>query len=101
VSHAITPPITVATGSDCAFYRDVAAALRAQPARSAKVFDARGTRLVVAAGGVAVAPNADGADELAGVLRDWLGYMDALRESTAGWSLELLVRASVDHLGFS
>jgi hypothetical protein len=34
-------------------------------------------------------------------LRRWLGYMDALRESTANWPLSLLVRASVDHLGYS
>jgi hypothetical protein len=26
--------------------------------------------------------------------------MDALRESTANWSLALLVQASVDHLGY-
>ena len=92
MTDEVTPPIIVATGDDCAFYRGFADATRAGIPADSRVFDAQGRRLFV--GG-------DGADELAGLLRGWLGRMDALRESTANWSLELLVRASVDHLGFS
>jgi hypothetical protein len=44
--------------------------------------------------------NPDGADELADVLRNWQGYIDALRESTMNWSLKLLVRASLDFSEF-
>ena len=101
MTEGIVPPIVVAIGDDCAFYRSVAAAVRPGVAAHAKVFDATGRRLVVAGDGLAIAAVADGADELARLLRDWLGYMDALRESTANWSLELLVQASVDHLGYS
>jgi hypothetical protein len=97
----IAPPIVVATGPDCHFYRDIAHAVGARPAAEAKVFDALGQRLIVEGNGLRVAPNADGADELADLLRTWLGRMDALRESTANWPLSLLVQASVDHLGFS
>jgi hypothetical protein len=97
----ITPPIVVATGPDCDFYRDGAEAVRSGPTAEAKVFDALGQRLAVEGDGLRVAPNAEGADELAELLRTWLGRMDALRESTANWSLSLLVQASVDHLGFS
>jgi hypothetical protein len=39
--------------------------------------------------------------KLAAVLRDWLGYMDAIRWSTADMSLPLLFKASVEHLGYS
>jgi hypothetical protein len=31
----------------------------------------------------------------------WLGYADAIRESTADWDLPLLLQASVEHLGYS
>ena len=40
-------------------------------------------------------------DELAELLRRWLGHADALRESTANWSLGLLVRAAVEHGGYA
>jgi hypothetical protein len=97
---AIAPPIVVATGPDCHFYRDVASAVGSRPTADAKVFDALGQRLTVEGDGLRVASNANGADELADLLRTWLGRMDALRESTANWSLSLLVQAAVDHLGF-
>jgi len=96
----ISPPIIVALGDDCAFHRDVADAVRSRPAPGSKVFDSDGTRLVVDGDGLRVGPDADGAEELAALLRAWLGRMDALRESTANWSLALLVQASVDHLGY-
>jgi hypothetical protein len=97
----ISPPIIVSLGDDCAFYRDVADAVRSRPTPESKLFDAVGTRLVRDGDGLRIGSDADGADELAGLLRDWLGYMDALRESTANWSLALLVQASVDHLGYA
>jgi hypothetical protein len=97
----ISPPIVVSVGDDCAFHRSVADAIRSRPSPDAKIFDSEGSRLVVDGDGMRVGPDADGADELAGLLRDWLGQMDALRESTANWSLTLLVQASVDHLGYS
>ncbi|MDT5070638.1 MAG: hypothetical protein QOK02_6793 [Mycobacterium sp.] len=97
----ISPPIIVATGDDCAFYRDVADAIRSRPSPDSRVFDSVGTRLVVGDDGLRVHPDAEGADELSGLLRAWLGGMDALRESTANWSLALLVQASVDHLGYT
>jgi hypothetical protein len=96
----ISPPIIVSIGDDCAFHRDVADAVRSCPTPDSKVFDSVGVRLVLDGDGFRIGPDADGADELAGLLRDWLGSMDALRESTANWSLALLVRASVDHLGY-
>ena len=101
MSHLISAPIVVSTGSDCAFYREIGDVRRAGLPANSTVFDALGTRLVVSDGWVAIAPSADGADELARILRSWLGMMDALRESTAEWSLALLVRAAVEHLGFS
>lgn len=100
MSEAISPPIVVVTDEDCAFHRDVTDAVRSGIARDARVFDARGRRLLVEGDGLGDLPNADGAEELAGLLRGWLGSMDALRESTANWSLALLVRAAVDHLGY-
>jgi hypothetical protein len=101
VTDGIAPPIIVARGDDCAFYRTEGDAVQSGISADARVFDGHGRRLVVGGDGLDVATVADGADELAELLSTWLRAMDALRESTANWSLELLVRASVDHLGFS
>ena len=99
----MTPPIIVSTVPECAFYRSAGDAIAAGSAVGARIFDADGRRLEPdGAGGLRVAAQArDGADELATTLRNWLGHMDALRESTANWSLALLVRAAVDHLGYT
>ncbi|MGA8547453.1 MAG: hypothetical protein WB785_19645 [Mycobacterium sp.] len=45
--------------------------------------------------------NARGAEELAEILRRWLGHMDAIRWSTADMELPLLLQASAEHLGSS
>jgi hypothetical protein len=34
-------------------------------------------------------------------LTQWLGYMDAIRWSLADWPLHMLLRCSVEHLGWS
>jgi hypothetical protein len=76
--------------------------VRAGLPASATVFDSLGRRLEAGDGLLRVAPGqAASADDLARILRDWLGHMDALRESTANWSLPLLLRASIEHLGYS
>jgi hypothetical protein len=77
--------------------------IAAGTAEDARIFDSEGRRLEPDGdGGSRVASQArDSADELATILRNWLGHMDALRESTANWSLALLVRAAVDHLGYT
>jgi hypothetical protein len=99
----MTPPVIVSTPPECAFYRHVGDATAAGSAVGARTFDAEGRRLEPDGDGrLRVATQVhDGADELATILRNWLGHMDALRESTANWSLDLLVRAAVDHLGYS
>jgi hypothetical protein len=76
----ITPPIVVVTGPDCAFYRIATDAVAAGLRHGSRAFDALGQRLTVTDGIVRVSPtDPDGAEELAGLLRRWLGYMDALR----------------------
>jgi len=69
----------------------------------ARIFDAEGRRLEADGdGGLRIASQTPGGpDELAAILRNWLGHMDALRESTGNWSLASLVRAAVDHLGYT
>jgi hypothetical protein len=95
----ITPPIIVSTPPECAFYRSVDGALAAKVAPDADVYDAHGLRLSISAGGVQ--PCSVEPDELARLLRRWLGYADAIRESTVSWPLWLLVHASVEHHGYS
>jgi hypothetical protein len=98
----IVAPIIVALGEDCAFYRTSSQAIAAGIPNGALVFDMQGRRLEAMDGALRVsATNPDGADELVGLLRRWLGYMDALRESTASWPPGLLVHASVDHQGYA
>lgn len=98
----VTPPIVVADSPDCRFYRSAASAVTSGLTPQTKVFDAQGHRLVAAAGALHVSPaNPDGADELAELLRSWLGYMDAIRWSTADMDLPLLLQASTEHLGYS
>jgi hypothetical protein len=98
----ITPPIVVSDDPDCKFYRTPADALAAGFTPTMKVFDGQGHRLLAAGNQLFVSPSdSDGAVELAEVLRRWLGYMDAIRWSTADMELELLVQASVEHLGYS
>jgi hypothetical protein len=99
----MTPPVIVSRPPECAFYRSAGDAIAAGTAVDARIFDSQGRRLEPdGAGGLRIATQVqDGTDELATILRNWLGHMDTLRESTANWSLDLLVRAAVDHLGYS
>jgi hypothetical protein len=98
----ITPPIVAADDPDCKFYRSTADALAAGFTPATKVFDAQGHRLLARGSRLGVSPSdPDGAVELAEILRRWLGYMDAIRWSTADMELELLVQASVEHLGYA
>lgn len=98
----ITPPIVVTDDPDCKFYRSTADALAAGFTPTTKVFDAQGHRLLAAGNKLRMSSSdPDGAVELAEVLRRWLGYMDAIRWSTADMELQLLVQASVEHLGYS
>jgi hypothetical protein len=98
----LAPPIVVSTEPDCIFYRAADDVERAELPSSALIFDSQGQRLELISGRLIVAPaGIDGADDLARILHDWLGYMDALRESTANWPLTLLLQASIEHLGYS
>jgi hypothetical protein len=98
----ITPPIVAADDPDCKFYRSAADALAAGFTPTTKVFDGQGHRLSAMGNRLRVSrSDPDGAGELAEILRRWLGYMDAIRWSTADMELELLVQASVEHLGYS
>lgn len=100
--EAITPPIVVADHPECWFYRSSAAAATARLTAHTKVFDAHGNRLVAVAGELRVSPaDPDGAEELAGILRGWLGYMAAIRWSTVEMDLPLLLQASTEHLGYA
>lgn len=99
----MTPPIILSTAPECASYRSAGDAAAAGTAAGARIFYSEGRRLEPdGKGGFSVAAQAeDGVEELATILRNWLGHMDALRESTMNWSPALLVRAAIDHLGYS
>lgn len=98
----ITPPIVVADDPDCRFYRSAADAVAVGFTPTMKVFDAQGHRLLTAGSALRMSPSdPDGSAELAAVLRQWLNQMDALRCSSAGMDLSTLVRASVEHRGYS
>ena len=98
----ITAPIIVSEDPECRFYRGTADAVAAGISNSARVFDATGQSLVVEGDGLVVAArDPGGAAELAGILRNWLGYVDAIRWSVADMSLPWLVKCAVEHLGYS
>ena len=94
----VTPPFVVSIPPECAFYRSAERALSCAALGDGDVFDAHGLRLSAAAGEVCV--RSVEPDELAHLLRRWLGHADALRESTASWPLWLLVHAAVEHRGY-
>lgn len=91
-------PFTLSTPPDCAFYRTLHGVAAAWTS-DADVYDARGRRLSMTPHGLRV--TAVEPDELARLLRRWLGHVDALRESTAVWPLWLLVHAAVEHAGYT
>lgn len=94
----VTPPFIVSTPPECAFYRTGETVAAACLSGDGDVFDAHGLRLSVTADGLRVSSVEP--DELAHLLRRWLGHVDALRESTAAWPLWLLVHAAVEHAGY-
>jgi hypothetical protein len=111
VAMAIVAPIVVATdpeswpgfvvqpghGDVCVFYRRVDDA-RTAVSPSSLVFDAHGQRLVLVDGRLQVSfTEPDGSDELCHLLREWLGYMDAIRWSVADTPLESLLEQCVEH----
>jgi hypothetical protein len=81
----------------CVFYRSLAGA-RAGSSVESLVFDASGHRLVNRDGELHISPtDPDAQAELAALLVDWLGYMDAIRGSLAGTPLADLIEMCVDH----
>ena len=98
----ISAPIIVAADPDCWFYRTAADAVASGLGTDVKVFDGLGQRLELVGADLHVSrTNPDGVQELAALLRNWLGYMDAVRWSTADMTLPWLLKASVEHLGYS
>ena|ERR1700757_4237770 len=107
----VVAPIVVATDPDrwpgfvvraghpdvCVFYRHPATA-QAALSPGSLVYDGRGQRLVVSDGELHVSPvDPDGAEELADLLRSWLGYMDAIRWSVADTPLPDLLEQCIEH----
>lgn len=94
----VTPPFIVSTPPECTLHRTLDHAV-ASWGPDAVVYDAHGVLLSRRRDAVVVSSVEP--DELAHVLRRWLGHADALRESTASWPLWLLVHAAVEHRGYS
>jgi hypothetical protein len=94
-----TPPFIVSIPPECAFYHTVEEAAAACGSGVVDVYDAHGLRLSKSVNGFEVSSVEP--DELAHVLRRWLGHTDALRESTVSWPLWLLVHAAVEHAGYA
>jgi hypothetical protein len=98
----VIPPIVVAAGADCWFYRSEDDAVAAGIPQSAKLFDGTGQRLQWADNRFTVlAGDRDGSDELRAILSDWLCHVDAIRWSIADWDLSMMLRCAIEHMGFS
>lgn len=98
----VIPPIIVSAAPECWFYRSSSDALKSAIPAGAKVFDGTGQRLEMAGADLSLrSGDHNGDDELAEILTQWLSHMDAVRWSLADWPLHMLVRCSVDHLGWS
>lgn len=95
----LVPPFVVSEPPECRFYRSLDEVALSAPLVDAEVYDAHGVRLSMTSDGLDVSSVEP--DQLAHVLRRWLGYVDALRESTASWPLWLLVHAAVEHAGYT
>ncbi|MEU0497148.1 hypothetical protein [Mycobacterium sp. NPDC006124] len=93
-----TAPFILSAPPDCTFYRSLDDVVTAHDL-DAEIYDAHGSRLTLVARQLAVTSVEP--EELARLLRRWLGYVDAVRESTASWPLWLLVHAAVEHAGYS
>jgi hypothetical protein len=93
-----TAPFVLSTPPDCCFYRTLDDVIAAHTA-DADVYDAHGSRLTPTPHGLEVTSVEP--EELARLLRRWLGRVDAIRESTANWPLWLLVHAAVEHAGYA
>ena len=94
----VTPPFIVSCPPECSFHRTLDDAAAAW-SPDAVVYDAHGALLSRPRDGAVI--TAVEPDELAHVLRRWLGHVDALRASTASWPLWLLIHAAVEHRGYS
>jgi hypothetical protein len=99
----VVPPIVVSAAAECWFYRSGEDALAAGIPAGAKVFDATGQRLEWSGADLTVVRSAhhNGDDELAEILTVWLRHADAIRESMADWSLDMLLQCAVEHAGWS
>lgn len=95
----VTPPFIVSIPPECTFFRTLDGAAAACRSGDVDVYDAHGLRLSKSVNGLHVSSVEP--DELAHLLRRWLGHVDALRESTASWPLWLLVHAAVEHAGYA
>jgi hypothetical protein len=95
----LTPPFVLSVPPECTFHRTLDDAVAAARPGDGEWYDAHGVRFTVSDDGVAVASVEP--DELAHLLRRWLGHVDAVRESTQFWPLWLLVHAAVDHAGYA
>ncbi|MBJ7336685.1 hypothetical protein [Mycolicibacterium sp.] len=95
----LAPPFVVSEPPECRFYRSLDELVPSARSADAEVYDAHGVRLAMTADGLDVSSVEP--DQLAHVLRRWLGHVDALRESTASWPLWLLVHAAVEHGGYT
>ncbi|TPG34213.1 hypothetical protein [Mycolicibacterium hodleri] len=95
----LAPPFVVSDPPECRFYRSLDELVLSTRLVDVEVYDAHGVRLATTSDGFDVSSVEP--DQLAHVLRRWLGHMDALRESTASWPLWLLVHAAVEHTGYS
>lgn len=93
-----TAPFVLSAPPDCFIYRSLDDVVAAHVA-DAEIYDAHGSRLTQAADGLVVTSVEP--EELARLLRRWLGHVDAIRESTVSWPLWLLVHAAVEHAGYA
>jgi hypothetical protein len=93
-----TAPFVLVAPPDCRFYRsldDVVAAY----VPDAEIYDAHGSRLTPVDHGLVVTSVEP--EELARLLRRWLGHVEAIGDSTVSWPLWLLVHAGVEHDGYA
>lgn len=93
-----TAPFILSSPPDCSFYRSLDDVVVAHGADD-EIYDAHGSRLTPVAHGLVVTSVEP--EELARLLRRWLGHVDAIRESTLSWPLWLLVHAAVEHAGYA
>jgi hypothetical protein len=94
-----TAPFILSAPPDCRFYRSLDDVAATAHVTDAEIYDAHGSRLTPVPHGLAVTSVEP--EELARLLRRWLGHVDAIRESRGSWPLWLLVHAAVEHAGYA